>query len=266
MAVKPVYGRFHRPGSLPQLTQGRGWNSPLTGFLLPLARRDYWFKHYDFEEQTINPDWTVSNSGGTSAADFAVVADIEDGILRGDTGTSDNGSIAISYDSSLFDAARNPGMEIRFLVDDATALAFEAGFHDAATNEYALNLNDIDTPTLTSNGVTDTIFVGQDSDQTLKNAAILGKGTTDSVAKTVLGSSPGATILTAATYCTVLVQGRANGGYAIVDGNLAQSGDVSAGPDTAKLMRPYFLVATRSTTAVFPDIDYITLWKERKGV
>lgn len=262
---KPQYGRFHRPGSLAQLTKGRGQNSELAGFLLPFARRDYWFKHYDFEEQTINPDWTVANSGGTSAGDFAVVANIEDGILRGDTGTTDNGSVVISYDSALFDAARNPGMEVRFKCDTVTDMLFEAGFHDPATNEYAINISDIDTPALTSNGVTDTLFVAMDSDQTLKNAAIIGKGTTDAIAKTVLGASPGANPLTAATYAIVTVQARANGGYAVIDDNLATAGAVTVGPDAAVLMLPYFLVATRSTTAVFPDVDYITLWKERKA-
>ena len=261
---KPQYGRFHRPGSLAQLTRGRGQNSELAGFLLPFARRDYWFKHYDFEEQTINPDWTVANSSGTSAADFAVTANAEDGVLTGDTGTDDNGSIVIRYDTAMFDAARNPGIEARFLFDLVTDTpVFELGFHDPATNEYAININDIDTPTLVSNGVTDSIFVAMDPAQTLKSMALVAVGTTDAVAKTVIGASPGSMPFTAATYATLLVQGRANGGYAIFEDNLATAAAIATGPDAGVLMLPYFLVGTRVTTAVFPKLDYITLWKER---
>ena len=260
----PSYGRFHAPGSLAQLTRGRGMNSELTGFLLPFARRDYWFKHYDFEEQTINPDWTVANSSGTSAADFAVTANIEDGILRGDTGTDDNGSIAIRYDSALFDAARNPGIEARFkfdLVTDTPCL--ELGFHDPATTESVININDIDTPTLISNGVTDAIFACMDPAQTLKSLALVSVGTTDAVAKAVMGASPGTMPFVIDTYSTLLVQARANGGYAIHDDNLQTAAGIATGPDTGLLMLPYFLVATRVATAVFPDLDFITLWKER---
>ena len=266
MAVRPVYGNFHRPGSLAQLTRGRGWNSELVGFLLPLARRNYWFKDYDFEEQTINPDWTVANSSGTSAADFAIQADIEDGNLKGDTGTSDNGSIVLRYDTALFDANRNPGMEVGLKFDLVTDTPIvEIGFHDPATNEYAININDIDTPTLTSNGVTDTGFfcVEGDAAQTLKSAALVTKGTTDAVAKAIMGASPGSMPFVIATYSSILVQLGANKGFAIMDENLGTAGRIATGPDGGVLMLPYVLVGTRVTTAVFPEIDYIRLWKER---
>ena len=266
---KPIYGDHHRPGSLDQVARGRGYNSELVAFLLPLARRNYWFKHYDFEEQTINPDWTVANSSGTSAADFAIQADIEDGALKGDTGTSDNGSIVIRYDTAMFDAARNPGMEARFKFDLVVDTpVFEMGFHDPATNEYAININDIDTPTIVANGTTDFVFAAMDPDQTLKNLALISVGTTDTVAagsKAVLGDSPGAMPFVIATYHTLLVQAYSRGAYSIFEDNLATSAKLSVGPDTAKLMLPYFLVGTRIVTAVFPELDYITLWKERNS-
>lgn len=265
--ANPVNGRFHSPQSLRQLTKGRGFNSELTGFLLPFARRDFWYKEYDFEEQTINPDWTVANSSGTSAADFAITANVEDGYLTGDTGTTDNGSVVIRYDTAMFDAARNPGMEVRLQFDTVTdSPVVEIGFHDPATNEYAININDIDTPTLNSNGVTDSIFYCVDGDtaQTLKSAALVTVGTTDVVAKVVMGASPGSMPFTAATWSTVLVQGYANKAYAIQDANLQTAAGIATGPDAGVVMLPYVLVGTRTTTAVFPLIDYIRLWKERK--
>ena len=105
----PKYGSFRRPGSVAQLSRGRGWNSELVGFLLPLAARDYIYLPYDFENATISPDWAVSNSGGGSAADFASTDAVEGGVLLGATGTTDNNSIEIHYGKTMFDAARNPG-------------------------------------------------------------------------------------------------------------------------------------------------------------
>ena len=264
MAVKPIFGRFHRPGSLAQLTRGRGWNSELVGFLLPLARRDYFFRFYDWDEDTMNTDWTTANSGGVSAASFTVQA-AEDGTIQGDTGTDDNGVVQIKYDGVIFDAARKPGMEVRIKFDTVTTNPYaEIGFSDAPTSETVIKISDIDTPALAVNGLTDAVIFGIDPDQTLKSPALVTVGTTDAVAKAIIGASPGSNPFTAATYATVLIQAYANAAYAVLDDNLETAGRIATGPDTAKLMRPYILVATRlAGTAVFPEIDYIVIWKER---
>ena len=39
--MEMTLGKFHIPQSLEQLTKGRGWNSELVGFLLPLARQQF---------------------------------------------------------------------------------------------------------------------------------------------------------------------------------------------------------------------------------
>jgi hypothetical protein len=259
----PKYGNFHRPGSLAQLTRGRGWNSELTGFLLPLAMRDYLYLAYDFENATISPDWAVSNSGGTSAADFASTDAVEHGILRGDTGTDDNGSIEIHYGKTMFDAARNPGCEIGLAFDVVTSMAYEFAFADPPSTASTLNVSALSAagvPTIASNGVTDQFGIVRNTDLTATTACVYSKGTTDAASGDLLGTfTP-----TAATYGVYRIQGSDGHVYAIIDDNHAQSARLSLGPDTGILMRPHLIVATKvASTAKFPDLDYARIWAER---
>jgi hypothetical protein len=259
----PQFGRFKYPGSLRQLTNGRGWNSPLTGFLLPLAMRDFIFLSYDFENATISPDWAVSNSGGTSAADFASTDAVEGGILRGDTGTDDNGSLEIHFGKTMFDAARNPGMEMGLAFDVVTSMAFEIAFADPPSTASTLNvasMSAVGVPTITSNGVTDQFGIVRNTDYTLTTAGLYSKGTTDAVSGALLGTfAP-----TAATYHVYRIQGGDGNAYGIIDDNENQAAGLILGPDTGILMRPHLIVATKvASTAKFPDLDYARIWAER---
>lgn len=258
----PKYGNFHAPGSIHQLTKGRGWNSELVGFLLPLAMRDYIYLAYDFENATITPDFAVSNSSGTSASDFASTDTVEGGILRGDTGTDDNGSIEIHYGKVMFDAARNPGAEIGLACDAVTGWAFEFAFMDAPTTASTINVSALTAggvPTIASNGVTDQFGIVLNTDYTLATAAVYSKGTTDAASGVALGTfAP-----TAATYFVGRIQGGDGSVYGIINDNFGQSGRLALGPDTAILMRPGLIVATKNTTAKFPDLDYFRIWSER---
>lgn len=260
---KPQLGRFNRPQSLAQLTRGRGWNSELAGFLLPFATRDFIYREYDFLNDTITADWTVSNSSGTSAADYAVT-ETENGTVQGDTGTTDDGAIQINFDRVIFDAARNPGMEVRSYLDAVTGFGLEMAFSDAPTTAYTKNTTAVSAagaPTITSNGVTDICGIQMDTDFTLGTASIFSKGTTDAASGALLGTF----LPTAATYFVARLQVVQNGGYAIIDDAPGQAASLILGPDTAKLMRPHVICVTRNTTAKFHDIDYIRLWAERKA-
>ena len=261
MATNPQIGRFNRPQSLAQLTRGRGWNSELTGFLLPLAVRNYFYEKYDFHNATISPDWAVSNSGGAGAADYAVNA-LEMGTVRGTTGTTDNGSVEIHFGMVMFDAARNPGMEVASKFDVVTGHAFEMAFADAPSTASTLNVSALTAggvPTIASNGVTDQAGIVLNTDLTLATAAVYSKGTTDAASGDNLGTfAPGA-----ATYFLARIQVRANGVYAIINDDPAQAETLVLGPDTGILMRPHVISATKNTTTKLHDIDYIRLWAER---
>lgn len=256
--------------SLAALTRGRGWNSELTGFLLAYARRDFLFKEYDFLETAItddpNADWTLDNGGGTGAADFAKTAHSEDGRITGDTGTDADKGVAMVYDSIMFDAAFNPGMQVIMQVDDISEFGLEIGFSDALTDESLMAFTDLDTATL-GNGGTDAVMIACDTDSATNDCLVLATGgTTDGDALALLGTAgTDGSPLTAATDFVAVVQAYANAGYAIVDDNLSLAKGLATGPDTAKLMRPRIMCITRDTTAKFPQVDLIQLWANRRG-
>ena len=203
----PVLGRFHKPTSLAQLTRGRGWNSELVGFLLPFARNDFIYKEYEFMETAItddpNTDWTVGNSGGTSAASYTKTADSVNGVIGADTGTTDNGGVHLTFDSVCFDAANRPGLHVRMKTDVVADSANEIAFADAYTTAATIAVTDVDTPTV-ANGATDGVFVMYDTDQTHKGLAIVGVGTSTAVAKTIIGTTAAANPLLADTYYDIL--------------------------------------------------------------
>jgi len=267
---KPSIGMFNAPQSLRQLTRGRGWNSELTGFLLPFARQDYVYWEDDFLSDTLSTVyWAVaSTAAATSITDFAQ-GSLESGTLRGDTGTDDNAQIAIYFTGGatgpLFDAARNPGTEIRFKTDVITSWDCEIAFTDPKTDE-ALTACDPDAP-VAENGVTDFAGLVLDTDDTIKTFVVAGYGTTDTTGVAV---SAGAFMPVAATYSTYLVQAGANKVFGIIDNNFAYSGYTQAlavspvGPDTGILMRPSYIFGSRVASAQKTiDIDYIRIWAER---
>ena len=264
MPTLPSYAELiNNPQGIAQLTKGRGWNSPLVHFLLPFAIRNFIYLPYEFHEATISPDFVVSNSSGTSAADFAVNSGVEGGTYKGDTGTDDNGEIQINYESVMFDAARNPGFEIAMKLDAVTGYAVEMSMCDAPTTAYTLNdsaLTAAAVPTEVSNGVTDRASIIVNTDFALATAALVSVGTTDT---TEGGVALGTAALVAATFSVWRLQVGDRSAFGIIDDNFGQVGRLSAGPDTGVLMRPAVIVATKNTTAKFPEIDYFRIWSER---
>jgi hypothetical protein len=98
------------------------------------------------------------------------------------------------------------------------------------------------------------------TDFTLGTAALVAVGTTDS---TEAGIALGTFIHTAATYSRWRLQVGNRSAYGIIDDVGGQSAALAVGPDTAVLMRPYIIVATKNVTAKFPEIDYWHMWMER---
>lgn len=265
--TNPVLGRFNKPTSLAQLTRGRGWNSELVGFLLPFARTDFIYQEYDFLETAItddpNTDWAVANTGGTSAANFATSANHQNGAIIGDTGTTDDGGISLVQDAIAVDASTNPGLHIIFQIDDVSEAGMEVGYSDAKTTESILAVTSFDTPTL-ANGVTDGAFIGYDTDTTtMKGVALVAGGATVADAVAALGSTAAANPLADATDIDFVLQAYTQAAYGIVNHNLNLAGGVASGPDASVLMRPSFVCVTRNTTAKFPVIDLIRLWRNR---
>lgn len=262
----PVLGKFSNPTSLAQLTRGRGWSSELAGFLLPFARQDFVYKEYDFLETAItddpNTDWGATDSAGVSAASYTTTPAAVNGVIGADTGTTDNGGVALTFDSVCFAATNKPGLHVRMKTDIVINAANEISFSDAFTDANTIAVTDVDTPAI-GNGATDGVFIMYDTDQTHKGLAVVGVGTSTTVLKTIIGSTAAANPLTANTYYDIVLQCYVGAGYAILNHNLSLAQGVLSGPDAAVLMAPKIVTITRSTTAVFPSIDLVRWWVER---
>ena len=269
----PIYGLQRRPGSLAQLSRfTNGWNDQMAGFMLPLAFQDYFFKFYDFQEDTINADWTV-NESDAAATVFAISTSGEYGTLVGATDATDNRTISLNYDGVFFDANRAPGMLVRMKVNTAASTYFEFGFSDAPTQPYTINWA-LDTPTLQANGTTDVATIVIDTDATQKSAVLCAVGTTDTVAgKAHLSpDAPGVSPLADDTYFTALIQlnsaaaatAGANSVSGCINGNPMLSGTTAKGLDTAVPLRPYIISGNRAASARTFTIDYIAIWCNRQ--
>jgi hypothetical protein len=257
------------PQSLEQLTKHRGWNSELVGFLLPMARQQFIYQEWDFQEsaEDDNPNamWAYANSSGTSAADFATVANDPNGAIVSDTGTADDGGVSLYGDSINIDAARNPGLHVRAKIDDITECAFEIAMTDAPGDSDTVTCTDYDTPTV-ANTVTDGYIVGFDTDTaTEKGFALVTDGTTDTGAGVPIGAATAGSPVTAGAYFDVILQGFLTAAYAVMMHNPVSFGvALETGPDTGKLMRPSIMTQTReSGVARFTTIDLIRHWRER---
>ena len=266
----PVYGRTLKPGSLSQLTRfTRGWQDQMALFLLPLATQDIFYKFYDFENDTINSDFTVNNAGGTSVSSFAASTSLEYGQLTGSTGTSNDATaaIAISWDLIAMDAARNPGILARIKCDAVNNMMLEVTISDAPTATDAATWNDEDTPSLASNGQTDATSIVVDTAETNKSFQLISIGTTDSTATAAALSAATTTAgdpMAAGVFSTFLLQCGSRRSYANIDGKASNEARLAIGMDTAIPLTPQILCVAKSATAVVVTIDYLAIWCNRE--
>jgi hypothetical protein len=265
----PVIARYNRPQSLNQLAKGRGWGSELTGFLIPMARQDFIYHEYDFCETAItddpNTDWGTDDGGGTSSAVYATVANAENGTIKADTGTDDNKGIALIHDSICLNPDKNPGMHVIMQIDDVSEAAVEIGMCDALTDESLVAVTDRgDADYTIGNGLAAGVILGYDTDTTTQQGFdLVTEGATDGAEGVAVGSTTAANPIGDATDFDAIVQAYANKGYAIMNHNLTLAQGLAVGADADQLMRYRIFVGTRNTTAKFPTIDLIRIWRNR---
>lgn len=247
-----------------QLRRGMGGKSPLYEFLEMYASRDVKLEQHNFTGQggfVSGEYWTLSNSGGTSAANWALTV-ASGGYIQADTGTSDNGSVEL-IGPVIYSGDLNVGMELDIQLDAVTDYNLEVGLIDAAPGSNASGVSDIDTPAAT---FADGALVQIDTDQTLTTLASITDGSTASqdVKATTFATT---TVLVAATWHTVKIQ--TFGNYcafwldglleAVHDANTTQAAGAFEG---GVLLAPWIYCRTRSTTAKFPKIRRFTIWQD----
>lgn len=241
-----------------------GGKSPLYEFLDYYAFRSTKFKYFDFLGDTIDLDyWAVANSGGTGVANFAAAV-IDGGAIRGNTGTTDNGSQSL-VGPIIYSGDRNCGMWARVKFDVVTGQNWEIGFIDAVPGSNGPGVSDIDTPAFTA---ADSAVLHRDTDQTLTTMAFATNGSTAGQPDQAT-TLTGITVPTAAVYMDVIVQLEGNNAYCFVGDTTSGYTTVSHNTDTdghvegGVLLAPWVYVRTRSTTAIVTDISAMAVWNDQ---
>ena len=268
MARKPSGDRYGQHLYLPTSTFQieRGSPEGIFNAMYPWLRSNVVYVEDDFIEDTISSTrWNLA--ADATATTFAWSSGAG-GRIAGATGTTDNGYHAINGDV-IWSGDKNAGMAIRFQISAVTAFTFELGFTDALTSEVLPAVTDVDTPA-TGNGATDVAVIHLDTDQTLQTAAFVAESTGSAYAaqKVNLGTwTP-----TAAKWYTAIVQLSGDNAFcAVYNTDVAGSPVLQA--NTAKglslaleggtLVRPHFLIGTRSTADKATLIDFIRVWQDR---
>src|SRR5690606_35288984 len=138
--------------------------------------------------------WTVANSGGTSAANFATVVGAGPGYAQADTGTTDDGSVSM-VGPIIFQGDLNVGIEFDVQIDDTTEYIFEVGLVANVPASSASAVTDVDTPTA---AMTDGAVLHTSALQTQTVLVFVTEGSTANMAVKATPAT-GTTQFTAAT-------------------------------------------------------------------
>jgi hypothetical protein len=205
--------------------------------------------------------WTVANSGGTSAANFATVVGAGPGYLQGDTGTDDNGSLSV-IGPVIYQGDLNAGCMFDIQIDAITDYNLEMGFVAAAPGSNAPVVTDIDTPNI----VADSAVVSIDTDQTIATLAFATAGVTSNFDDKATTIAQPITNFSAATRHRVIVQLLGNYAFCAIDGVISAVHDAQTDADGCieggTLLAPWIYCRTRTTTARFPRLYNFHIWQD----
>ena len=242
-------------------------------FLTPQLRPDYQVFFDDFNGDTINLDnWALANSGGTGAVNFAKQVG-RGGWVRGESGTTDDGSISMIGPLEWYGDA-NVYAECRVKIDAITGLDFEFGLIDAVPSSNGAGVTDEDTPTA---AFADGAVISIDTDETYQKLGYYTKGSTanqgikrtsasGSYAHPLNGASVTSGVPDAAEWVTYGIALRGDYSYTFwINGNaIAHAAPASAGHIEGGIaLALWFYCRTRNTTTKTPDIDYAYAIQER---
>lgn len=241
-----------------------GPRSAMGDFLLFLAKRDVYYKEYDFDESTMVAASWVSNAltGGTA---FAYNAGLG-GRIQGATGTDATaGNRVINlYHPLVVTGNAYGGVTFRLQVGAAvTNIEWGAGLidtHTTLTTPVVL-VGDVDTAASLASGMGDAALVYQDTAETLTTTALVCLGS--SAVNTGSSDALGTFAPTATTYFDVTVQLDGNNVYARVvnqDGSGLAEVSKSSGINGATALRPFFVASGPTTTTKTWTIDRVAVW------
>jgi hypothetical protein len=247
---------------------GGGPRSALSDFLIFLARRDVYYKEYDFDESTMVAASWVSNAltGGTA---FAYNAGLG-GRIQGATGADATASnrVVNLYGPQVVTGNAYGGIAFRLQVGAAvTNIEWGAGLIDAHTTltTPVVLVGDIDGPSSFAAGMGDAALVYQDTAETLTTSALVALGSSP-VSNTGSKANLGTFAPTATTYFDVTVQLDGNTAYARVanaDNSSVYEATLAAAINGATLLRPFFVASAPTALTKTWTIDRVAVWAMR---
>ena len=254
--------------SLDTLRRTMGGKSDLYEFLSQYATRDVQLEKHEVTGHggiVSGEYWTLANSAGSSAANFAPVV-ASGGYIEGDSGTTDNGSVSLRG-PIIYSGDQNCGMEVRLQIDDITEANFEFGFIDATPGSNGPGISNIDTPAMTAS---DGALIAYDTANTITTFAFATDGsvTNQNVAATTF-VAPASTVFVNDKWLTFRIQIVGNFAACWTNGILAAVHDAGTTQSVGALeggvlLAPWFYARTREAgVARFPRIQYMNVWQDR---
>ena len=259
-----IYPRRGYPLSRQELKNAH-LRGPEYEFLKHFAMRDSVYTLDDFIGDTINLDnYAVANGGGAAAASFAITV-VEDGWIRGTTGTGNGDTASASLiGPAIYYGDRNCWMECRFKpVTAVTEARIEIGFVDVVPGSTKPVVDVLATPTVNTAVADAALYVYDHTGSTTTNELVT-IGTAITAAKTTF-TPPVA--IAAGTIYTVRIHVIGNTVFLIMNGVLVASHQASATDyiEGGSAICPWLYVRASSATSKSLDVDYVALGKDRKN-
>jgi hypothetical protein len=254
--------RNYQPLTRAQLRKRYGPSNPLYPILETLISSDVCgFVDDDFIgtlhiSSAAGGIWTVANSGGGGAANFAAVANSPNGKIRGDPGTTDDGDARLFMTSNEnVTANRRPVLIGRIGTNDTvvTNSKFEFGFADASSVAGSVLVK----ATPTSTGTDYAVIIRDTNDST--SVDLVADGGTDAIIKVV--SSPGITFAAQTWYDLMIGLNELKEEVFYIDG--VYQGIARRGPDVTVTLGVTLNVTARTSDTWEIDCDFIKGWQER---
>ena len=232
---------------------------PLERFLRFYAKRDVVLLFDDFMTKALDATNLYTVATGATATAFAPSQTLEDGVLRGVSGTTAATSgLQFQIPVTGFTGSKNAGCEVRWQTSVVTETRIEMGFVNALPAVNTSIVNNLTTPTYNTTATAALYLFDNASSTNTGGLYMIGS------AVSATKSATTTTYPTAATYQTVRIQVNGTKVSMWVDGILVAQ-PTADGLTAADALKFVFSHKKNDTTTSNVDIDYIAVWKDRNN-
>jgi hypothetical protein len=233
--------------------------------LSPLLVRDYNVKRDNFMSLAVATDvyWSTTNNGAGSAAPvLATIATTGQRVATCVTGGAPGQSVLFGT-NAIHLSDNNPFIYARIQMPAAvTTVGFEIGLTNIVTTKTTATVSALTAaavPTV-GNGLTDGVVLAWNTGYTLTTPALVGVGTSTAAAGTIIQNSAGTAYTpTVSKWVDIFLQARVGQAYCEIYENDVFIGQfsVASGPDTSKLLFPFFQFRDLGASRTFNIHKYL---------